>query len=892
MMFAINRHLRRLRSPIGRLHKGEEAQGMVFGAISLFMLAACVGLAHNSGVVTSRRIETQTAADAAAYAGALTTANIISDVAWMNDGMAYVYYNLMRYAVDVTVYRTVAEIKCHNKWDQFLAEREDYIDPTSRSQEYSQLAAALGGDPVAQYKAAYERASEMIPHGENWLRIISDMQEALGISGLYLVREAVFNTANEDANDIAAVAMVQTDPRGTVFLHRSDVEDIDLVLEYDPDGQPLWSITYNGNPYAEIYRHSPDHWEIVRDGHQSLHIYRHSENDWTFTTGDLVIDVTRYNDGVLQVTASGEQNANLLCIPVEGGWAVIGQTGGTSVSYRPFAQGGYQLTVNGSTMAIRDNGGTMQQYVGGAWQDIPTQDSVTVGGETIPISFSNHIDLPGNASLDFPNRINMGPVSFSLPNQVSFHGTTITLPEREGESVTVNATVGNVGLIIDGDNPECATLNGRSTCDPASAKKRGYWIHGVYGHDRIQTVVEGRQWIYKWRKIRSIFEREDLKRFGYHAVIDAESSSKYKSNTWAHIDYDKREGWFNVATGARKSDTAYYQTVPCWNPDDAGPNGFIGAPADSHLCPTCNPYHPLIDSDQRLEREENPGDSEGNPGEGEGREVHYVLDKDNDGKSDVRKYGLNSRFFDVEVSADPNAREFQRVVIKNNVRPLCLTDSVFAHPLLVAVWTRRDAPFLGSRSAPPIQVFRNARGEIDARQTGPSRLVPFFRNPSWGYFAVACSRVGVYSKLNERSETSYRFTFDQQVDEYYDFDFGHDDFQRRLDDREEWLASWHNLYEPVWTARLWSTSEAVKSVDMEIANRQEELEQSEDISKNFLWRTLQSSPWMDANSSEIIDPDYVGEASGAFRTMRGPRSGTFGVSVNTPPEELHQALRH
>ena len=56
MMLAINRHLRRLHSPIGRLHKGEEAQGMVFGAISLFMLAACVGLAHNSGVVTSRRI--------------------------------------------------------------------------------------------------------------------------------------------------------------------------------------------------------------------------------------------------------------------------------------------------------------------------------------------------------------------------------------------------------------------------------------------------------------------------------------------------------------------------------------------------------------------------------------------------------------------------------------------------------------------------------------------------------------------------------------------------------------------------------------------------------------------------------------------------------------------
>ncbi|NQT18890.1 MAG: Tad domain-containing protein, partial [Planctomycetes bacterium] len=115
-----------------RLHRGEEAQGMVFGAISLFMLAACIGLVHNSGVITSRRIETQNAADAAAYSGSLVTANIISDVAWMNDGMAYVYYNMMRYAVDVTIYRTIAEMRDHNKWmwmDGRIRKRNDYLDP-------------------------------------------------------------------------------------------------------------------------------------------------------------------------------------------------------------------------------------------------------------------------------------------------------------------------------------------------------------------------------------------------------------------------------------------------------------------------------------------------------------------------------------------------------------------------------------------------------------------------------------------------------------------------------------------------------------------------------------------------------------------------------------------
>ena len=118
-----------------------------------------------------------------------------------------------------------------------------------------------------------------------------------------------------------------------------------------------------------------------------------------------------------------------------------------------------------------------------------------------------------------------------------------------------------------------------------------------------------------------------------------------------------------------------------------------------------------------------------------------------------------------------------------------------------------------------------------------------------------------------------------------------------------WLASWHNLYEPVWTARLWSTAEIVKSVDMEIANRQDELDEWEDISKNFLWRTLQSReshlwhwwwhyPWMDPNSEEVIEPDRVAGAWNAFNRMRGPNSGTFHVDVNTPPEELQDALEH
>jgi len=145
--------MKRILHTLHKLHTEQTAQGMVFGAISLFLMASSVGLVHNSGVITSRRVQAQTAADAGAYAGALSSANILSDVAWMNDGMAYIYYNLMRYAVDVTVTRTVTEMRTHNKW--YLRNGKtypdtDYIDPKPLSQEYRNLERLIGTDDPEQ----------------------------------------------------------------------------------------------------------------------------------------------------------------------------------------------------------------------------------------------------------------------------------------------------------------------------------------------------------------------------------------------------------------------------------------------------------------------------------------------------------------------------------------------------------------------------------------------------------------------------------------------------------------------------------------------------------------------------------------------------------------------
>ncbi|HUU69999.1 MAG TPA: pilus assembly protein TadG-related protein, partial [Planctomycetota bacterium] len=497
--------MKRILHTLHKLHTEQTAQGMVFGAISLFLMASSVGLVHNSGVITSRRVQAQTAADAGAYAGALSSANILSDVAWMNDGMAYIYYNLMRYSVDVTVTRTVAEMRTHNKW--YLRNGNtypdtDYIDPKPLSQEYRDLERLIGtDDPEQAYADAYDTAAKMIPKGERWLKLMTRMEYAMLAAGKYLVRDAVYKAAvgssasaeTDDERNIAAVAIVQN--LYDVNFLTTGAEDIDLILEYDADGAPLWSFIENGKLYAEIWKLGPDHWRMVRPGIQTIDILRFGDQDWEIRTGDLIARITKNADGSIELTVTGTTAAHLTLVPIgDNLWLVSGTAAGVSVQYKPFRDGGYELTVNGVTVGIRFSGGKLQQFVGGNWVDLPSPDTVDIGGEQVKVNISNHIDLPGSASLDFPGKLNLGPISFTIPDQIHFANMDITLLR---DSVKITGRIGRVGIVIDGSRDNCAVVEGLSTCDDASAKKRA--THNPDGHDRIETLIPGKKWQYKWR---------------------------------------------------------------------------------------------------------------------------------------------------------------------------------------------------------------------------------------------------------------------------------------------------------------------------------------------------------------------------------------------------------
>jgi len=626
-------------------------------------------------------------------------------------------------------------------------------------------------------------------------------------------------------------------------------DDIDLILEYSASGDPLWSFTENGTLYAEIWKIGSDHWRLVRPGIQAIDIIRHGDQDWEIRTGKLTARITKNSDGSMELTVTGSASAHLTLMPLGGNmWMVSGTAAGVSVQYQPFRDGGYLLTVNGTTVGIRMSGGKLQQFEGGKWVDCSAPDTVNIGGEDVKVSISNHIDLAPGVSLDYPGKLNLGPISFTIPDQIHFAGMDITLLR---DTVKITGRIGKVGIVIDGSKDDCAVVEGLSTCDEASAKKRP--THNPDGHDRIETLIPGKKWQYKWRSVEPMTVN-DFTRLGLHAIADAELRTR-KKEEWAREPALDRTGWFDVRTGTPDlSDEGYHQTVPCWNPADRNHDGRT---SDGGWCPTC-----------------------------------WRVDHDGDGETDVRKYGQDAAFQVEKIGA--NAREFQEIIIKD-VHPRAATESVFAHPLIVAVWIRPDTPFLGSRIG------------------GTGATIPFFRNPECGYFAVACARIGVYSGWEDAARTiaddpAYHFTFDDAIDGY---DFASaDTYDIRAERRESWLASYHNLYEPVWTARLWWLAEGMKSTDLQIAYRQDELGQEDEICRNFAWRVLQNDThsdrfhedrshptiWHDPHVEDaryLRDPDHVPQASFAFRhNFQRRKGGVFAVDLSTKASDLENAIQH
>jgi len=103
-----------LRGELRRLHSDESGSSLVFAAITFFGLAMSTLMVYQLGMISADRVRIQNAADAAAYSGAVVEANNLNVMGQLNDGMAYVHYNLLRYVIDCTIYRTLETYDTHH----------------------------------------------------------------------------------------------------------------------------------------------------------------------------------------------------------------------------------------------------------------------------------------------------------------------------------------------------------------------------------------------------------------------------------------------------------------------------------------------------------------------------------------------------------------------------------------------------------------------------------------------------------------------------------------------------------------------------------------------------------------------------------------------------------
>lgn len=326
--------------------RSRSGQAMVFGALTLFCLVSFAAAAFNVGQASSRRIQVQTAADQAALAGAQVEADILSEVAWINDGMAYVYYNLMRYAVDVSAYAVLAELKQHGP-------------------PYPSDALVGVTDPVGTYDEAYAQGQAWITRGQAWIDHLEKLEDGISVAAPGLIRQEIFR-----------VALAHGAEKVAIFPDLDFYPDPDsyLLLTIERLGNG-WRITDNNGYLVEVTILGPDSYQVTSSTSGSFTVARNSPDQYTVTTESGTIVITR--------------------TPL--GWLVNG--GGVTFTVSPGPNGGTLVTSGGSSQEFRrDANGNLQLFSGGQWTDLGTP-SLTIDGVEVPIAQTS-IQI-GNARLDF-----------------------------------------------------------------------------------------------------------------------------------------------------------------------------------------------------------------------------------------------------------------------------------------------------------------------------------------------------------------------------------------------------------------------------------------------------------------------------------------------------------
>jgi hypothetical protein len=780
------------------LAKDERGQALLFAAVTLFAVATFVGLVYNVGEVAAGRVGIQHAADAAAYSGALVQADLCSAVGWLNEGMAYVYFNAMRHAVDTCVLGTLSELKDRGATDTVVGVSDVY----------------------GKYETAYDKAAERIPQCETWLSQINDMQDAIALSAPALVKKEVWRVAR--ANGAEKIAMF---PDLEYFPDPDNYQEIEI----EDMGGGDWRLTVVEGAYAgyilQIENLGPHHWKIscmngmdsewieIQELANDYYKITGSDGNWfTFRkTGDDRVDI---------VTSQGFEITSML---TEIGWMTSGSNGSENFSVTPTGGGAFTINSSQGTVHVRptEDGVGYEQNVGNGWQPVATPESVNVDGRDFPVSISNRINIgsgPQKVSVWIPDVIHVGNMRYNLPRTVTVGPAQITIMEND---VRVTAGFGPAHVSIDGGGNfgighKWYMLHRGGQDDSIwRSVPRGTWRHRL-------SIPENNRWTYQWVKEAAYFTRDNGERFGVtHAVRDHDP---YVAGTGSLPPY---VAWWDPKTGKPVSGTDYYQTRTCWQFED------LHCPYHGNdAAPEPNGYWHEMQGN-RMVRKDCP--------------LCRGRNYDDDPETEVRVYLEDA--YDRKGTNRFERDDFMAVDMQKFRKPLVLTESLFKFGVNIAVWKKRpEIPFsVGLTSGAP----------------------------RWGFVAFASAKAGFWDV--RKAEHTYQFD--------------------NAAERQQWLDSFPNLYEPSWQARLWSMRRAILNEDIDVTLDPDsgEIVQS---GANYLLHRLKQSYWFETYEQAVGGPrgdrrhGHLGAAPGDLGRISAPGDWGGGNLNLFSGRELDEVIRH
>ena len=808
------------RRALVRFARDEAGQGVVFAAITLAMLVAFVALVYNVGCVTERRVQVQLAADAAAYAGAVVEANSLSSIAWINSGMAQIYYNLTRYAVDVCTTGTLAELEL----------RTGVTNGPG-------LAAYNPGDGTG----ALARARECLPRGKQWLLDLSRIQNSIALVTPRLMQEEMF-----------AVALANGGERVSFYPSHRLFPRAESRISYRIEqfatgwratqivgprvGEMIW---VRKEPYTWGSRTYPDAWHIEwsTDGvnRQKVVIFEYSETEWV----------------ILQVGADGAVTREIHIVYTEDlGWVVWGRSYGEEEEpdvYLRFERvdmdgdgerEGTRMTVGSQSVVFRREGANL--YVWNAARgeyENATSSTAEVGGVDVNVNVTNEIRIGGaTVRAGHPTVVHIGRTRIVLsdPPNISAHSGPIGIHVRGFDANSFTITAGGIAL-----SPQSADGRWHKTYDPHEE----IWVRRRL---TLQTPPEDptaiHQWQYDYQALGGHLQYEpNLERFAVeHAIWDREGAELPE-------DQPAWRRWFDPTRGAPRQISSR-QTFPS---EALAPGSLVR--------PTSAPHPQAYYLTRSCPQCEGNGWVQQPNGQLALCDMCHARDHDEDGRSDVRVFLADvvaSQRSQIGDGASRHTAEDyldvrvfwggQAYGVAQALMPLVLTEEFFKYGINVGVWR--------SPEGTPME-FTEMR-----RDAGATEIVSRTREPDWGFAAIASVRIGVGTG-EEQSEDAFVDRFDNP------------------DSRAAWVETARaNFYMPSIRVRMVSSRRQIDVLDLEHLA----YGTAQETPTSYLWDAILGTRYARYNVYGTWLTEYDGQGdprvTQALRRMRNRQGRSFDIT--------------